>query len=620
MGSETVMRNIFRILILVLIIFVSVVLLGVLYSGGVIDFAGILISKPATLVIALCILIPVYRLLRIPAPFKEAINENSLLFVVCVVLILYFGNYRTLGSSDTIPARYLPLSILREGNFDLDEFSNLHSRASSSGMVYRRNHFISSYPVGAALLASPFYLPSAIGPMQGNSRFVADLDKMAAAFLVILSVIVLYFAILQLTTHGMALLITAVYALATSSFSVSSQALWQHGPAQLCLTAALYCLVRGSKEPRWIFLAGFPTALAIACRPTDALLVIPMGLYVLFHQTKKVPGFLLFTLPPILFQILYNYYYFDNPFHTQWRLDQEGFWTTPFLEGLSGILFSPARGLFIYSPILLFSFVGIIVCWTKHEFVLLRYLSIGVLANLVLYSRFFMWWGGSTYGPRLLADLLPILCLFFYPIKDFLAKRNTRIIFIVLTAFSITAHAIGAYTYDPYFSSNLHINFNSSAAWRWTDNQLVNPVKHVLNLVRIRVLGLPTTKSNPELFDAEIQIEPSDSISVQPSKRIWITVHANNSGKAIWLDGAFNEYGNVTFQMNWYRKDRLLNQFSIRKRLRNQVFPGEAYQFTEKLIAPDREGNYDLEIVIVMNQSDSQQQEKSIHIPIQVMR
>ncbi len=72
--------------------------------------------------------------------------------------------------------------------------------------------------------------------------------------------------------------------------------------------------------------------------------------------------------------------------------------------------------------------------------------------------------------------------------------------------------------------------------------------------------------------------------------------------------------------MNWYRKDRFLNQFSIRKRLRNQVFPGEAYQFTEKLIAPDREGNYDLEIVIVMNQSDSQQQEKSMHIPIHVKR
>lgn len=622
MRFETIMRKILRLLILVLIISVSVILIGVLYSGGVIDNAGIRIARvdPATFVIALCILIPIYELMKKADTFGNIINQNALLLIVSCVVILYFGNYRTLGASDTIPARYLPLSILREGNFDLNEFSDLHSRAVSSGMVYRKNHLLSSYPVGTPVLASLFYLPSAIGPMPAESRFVADLEKFAAAIIVVLSVIVLYFAILPLTTHRMALLITAVYALATSSFSVSSQALWQHGPAQLCLAAALYCLVRGSREPRWNFFAGFPAALAVVCRPTDALLVIPMGLYVLFHHTKKFPGFLLFTLPPILFQILYNSYYFDNPFHTQWHLNQQGFWTTPFIEGLSGILFSPARGLFIYSPILLFSFVGIILCWINPEFVLFRYLSIGVTANLLLYSKFFMWWGGSTYGPRLLADLLPILCLFLFPIKNFLAKRPAKIIFVSLAAFSFTTHAIGAYTYDPYFASNLHIDSSSNAAWLWTDNQMVNPAKHVLNTARIKILKLATTKSNPELFDAEIQSEPSGSISVQTSKRVWITVNAHNSGKAVWLDGAFNEYGNVSLQMTWYRNDILLNQFSIRKRLRSQVFPGESYQFTEKLIAPDRKGEYDLEISIAFNQSESQHLEKSIHIPIHVIR
>lgn len=616
------MRKILSILILVLIIFVSVILIDVLYSGGFINIAGIRVpgTETASFVIGLCILVPFYQLLKHPLSFKQALNENLLLLMLCMISILYFGNYRTLGSSDTIPARYLPLSILREGNFDLDEFSNLHSRAVSFGMIYHGNHFISFYPVGAPLIASPCYLPSAIGPMPGNSRFIADLEKFAAALIVILSVLVLYFAILPLTTRGMTLLIAAVYALATSSFSVSSQALWQHGAAQLCLAAALYCLVRGSKETRWNSFAGFPAALAVVCRPTDALLVLPMVLYVLFHQTKKFPGFFLFTLPPILFQIFYNNYYFDNPLHTQWRLNQEGFWTTPFINGLSGILFSPARGLFIYSPILIFSFVGIILCWIKPEFLLLRYLSIGVIANLFLYSKFFMWWGGSTYGPRLLADLSPILCLFFYPIKNFLTKRSTKIIFVVLMIFSIAAHAIGAYAYDPYFDSNLHIDSSSNTAWLWADNQLVNPAKHLLNIARIKMLGLPTSKSNPELFDAEIQSEPSDSISVEPSKRTWITVHAKNSGKAIWLDGAFNEYGNVIFEMNWYRKDVLLNQFSIRKRLRNQVFPGDFYQFTEKLIAPDRPGYYDLEIVIVLNQTESQHQEKSIRIPVQVER
>src|SRR6266700_2150384 len=54
-----------------------------------------------------------------------------------------------------------------------------------------------------------------------------------------------------------------IYALGTSSFSVSSQALWQHGPSQLALTTGLYSLIRGRKEPFWIGLAGFSLAFAI---------------------------------------------------------------------------------------------------------------------------------------------------------------------------------------------------------------------------------------------------------------------------------------------------------------------------------------------------------------------
>jgi hypothetical protein len=38
------------------------------------------------------------------------------------------------------------------------------------------------------------------------------------------------------------------------------------------------------------------------------------------------------------------------------------------------------------------------------------------------------------------------------------------------------------------------------------------------------------------------------------------------------------------------------------------------------LIAPNQKGDYDLEIVIALIQSDSQHQEKSVHIPIQVKR
>ncbi|MFQ5873787.1 MAG: hypothetical protein ACE5JL_08290, partial [Dehalococcoidia bacterium] len=358
-------------------------------------------------------------------------HEAAILF--SVLLMLYLANGKTLASGDTAPARYLPLSILREGDFDLDEFPFLYERGTPYYLRFVNGHYVSDYPVGPALLALPFYLPSALGSVGSDSRFLADLEKLSAAAIVALSGVVLYLVLRRLTSLRMALFITAVYGLGTSSLSTSSQALWQHGPSQFALTVTLYCLVRGYSQSPWAAVAGFPMALAVISRPSDLMIALPLGAYVLLHHRRHVWGFLLSAVPPVLFQLWYNTTYFDNPFRTQWPLLESRLWTTPFWEGLTGILLSPSRGLFIYSPIFALSILGIGMAWRRRGDLLLRYLSVGVLLTILLYSKWWMWWGGWTYGPRLLADLTPILAVFLYPLKDVLLRSRTlEGVFVVL--------------------------------------------------------------------------------------------------------------------------------------------------------------------------------------------
>lgn len=69
-----------------------------------------------------------------------------------LVFCIYIGNGRVIGSSDTLPARYLPLSILREFDFDLDEFPFLYQ----GGWV---NHFL-QYRNGRYIFLS-------LGPILG---------------------------------------------------------------------------------------------------------------------------------------------------------------------------------------------------------------------------------------------------------------------------------------------------------------------------------------------------------------------------------------------------------------------------------------------------------------------
>src|ERR1017187_10028116 len=145
-------------------------------------------------------------------------------------------------------------------------------------------------------------------------------------------------AAVRVTANWMAMLLTLIYAFGTSSLSVSSQALWQHGPAQLALAAALYSRVRARDDPRWAGYAGLPLAFEVITRPVDALIAAPLGLYVLVSYRREIWTFIAGATPPLLFQLWYNAAYFGTPFRIQFftepasvggqRVPSSGFWTT----------------------------------------------------------------------------------------------------------------------------------------------------------------------------------------------------------------------------------------------------------------------------------------------------
>ena len=291
----------------------------------------------------------------------------------------------------------------------------------------------------------------------------------------------------------MSLLVAAVYAFGTSSLSVSSQALWQHGPSQLGIAAAIYLLVGGREAERWIGVSGFPLALAVISRPTDLFLVAPLGLYVLVYFPKQIGRVLFFALPPLAFQLWYNATYQGNAFWIQVPILQGEYWTGRFWEGLSGLLFSPARGLFVYSPIFLFSLVTLAMSWRRGGDPLLRAAGVGALLVLLLYCRWSMWWGGHTFGPRLLADITPVLAFALYPVSDAL-NRNwwAKAVFFTAILWSVAAHSIGAFWDDIGWNAHPEdVDRAPQRLWSWTDNQLVNPVLWRAETSLKRTLGIP---------------------------------------------------------------------------------------------------------------------------------
>ena len=103
------------------------------------------------------------------------------------------------------------------------------------------------------------------------------LAKTSASVIAALSCVFVYLAGKELFPRKTALFTTLVYAFATSTWSVSSQALWQHGTVELLLILMLWLVIRNERQPsrNTILFLGLLTGLFLFNRPPDVVSAAP---------------------------------------------------------------------------------------------------------------------------------------------------------------------------------------------------------------------------------------------------------------------------------------------------------------------------------------------------------
>jgi hypothetical protein len=518
------------------------------------------------------------------------------------VLAAYVANGRTIGAGDTLPAAHVPWSLTLERSFRLDAFPALYGEAALRiyplldgipyYLVYRNGHYLSAYAPGAGAIAAPIYLlPIAFGaePLAWAVR----LEKLAAAIITALSVLVLYWALRHVTTSGWAYAIAVVYALGTSSLSVSGQALWQHGPSQLFVALTLYCLVRGRSDDRYFGYAGFPMAAAVAMRSTDLLLVAPVAAWIVLAHRRQWWRFAVSALVPATALAGYSAAYFGRPDagpgHTAapvWAL----FAQTPLAEGLRGVLISPGRGLLVYSPVLAFSIVGMCLVWRRGPAVW-RALSLGPPLVVLVIAKWMTWWGGHSWGPRLLADVAPIMCFLLYPVTPIMDRRRLlKALFVVLAIASIAAHALGAWLYDGRWDG-LAAGQVRTRLWSWSEGPLAFYGREGLLRLGLLLGWRAQPDAPPGTLAASYQIGDVPA-AVLSGERFVVSLVATNTGTRTWPAIAPDERGAVRLGWRWYRGDREVA--AGRDPLFADVPPHGSAEFAAKVVAPLEPGDYTL--------------------------
>lgn len=77
--------------------------------------------------------------------------------------------------------------------------------------------------------------------------------------------------------------------------------------------------------------------------------------------------------------------------------------------GALGLLFDLEYGLFTYSPVLIFSVLGVAVQWKRSRLVTIAAVGL-TLATLIVASGW-IWWGGDSAPARFLVPIIPLTCL-----------------------------------------------------------------------------------------------------------------------------------------------------------------------------------------------------------------
>jgi hypothetical protein len=150
----------------------------------------------------------------------------------------------------------------------------------------------------------------------------------------------------------------------------------------------------------------------------------------------------MWAAPAALFVLLYQWVYFGAP----WRhgfAGSLGRFSEPWGVGHAGLLVSPAKGLLVFTPVVVVAVAGMVRAFRRGERWLVTTLAAAAVAHWLLMGRWSEWHGGESWGPRLMTDALPLLLLFLPEGLDARPLLGGG-----LAALSIAVQLLGAFAYD----------------------------------------------------------------------------------------------------------------------------------------------------------------------------
>lgn len=318
-------------------------------------------------------------------------------------------------------------------------FNQTQAKFATPDLVKYNNKYFTIFTPGVSFLGIPFYI---IGDKIGYTQILTYLSVTLTA---LLNLFLVYLLAQKFgASKPAALLSGMIFLFATNAFPYAFSYTQHHLSTALILLALLNAAGKRSFLNDILF--GFIFGAGILADIPNVFMMAPIGIYIFFAHfeisniVNKIKisfklyifGFLIGIIPLLFIFALYNHTLTGSytkiaqligrsDYGVQKTVvkqaapsiyDQKlAFQTRNELNGFYILLLSDERSWLMYSPIVLFGILGMVLIYRKKKMQGFGTVAIAVvLVDIIIYSMFSDPWGGWSFGARYLIPAAAILC------------------------------------------------------------------------------------------------------------------------------------------------------------------------------------------------------------------
>jgi hypothetical protein len=512
-------------------------------------------------------------------------------------ILLVFLFSRVHQVTDSRYSMLVSQSLVSRGSFTLDAYKLPRYPAEWAGFYFRNGpiyqievadgHLYHLLPPGTPVLSAPyvallniFGISPASADGTYNENWEVRIEASLAALLMALLAAVFFSTARLVLSATWSIIIALGGALGTQVYSTASRALWSETWGILLLGIVVYFLLRhetGKRKFSPILLATL-LSWSYFVRPTFAIHIAAITVYVLIFYRRLFFKYALTGAAWFGGFVFYSWFHFHRilpAYYAAGRLQFQTFWTA-----LAGNLVSPARGVLIYVPVLLFVGYLLVRYWNYAIHQRLVWLSLSIIAGqLIAVSGFSHWWGGHSFGARMTTGLVPwfviVAILSVFAMQNWRREGNQEqnlsrlaprvaltagsvllLLSIVINTLGATSHATWLWNLRPQ-----EIDRHPERLWDWRQPQFL-----------AKYLPYPPPSEVPSIANTRV-----DFNSPGGEKFLWYGWIRDETGR-LWSDNSAAIVFSVPATANYV----------LRMNIRPFIVPGKLDQQRIRLVLNDR--------------------------------